>query len=286
MANLLLSWQNRTDGGTLSGGSWLTTLPLANLQNRVVQKVARSSNANLTSTKFDINLGAAYPIGVIALVVHNISVIGKVRITGDDAADFATPVYQSGWLDVWPAGQIPQSLLEWEEDNFWLGTLSNNQRAGYQSPFIHIPATQQTLQYWRIEVDDTTNTDGFVQIGRLFMAAAWRPTVNYSFGAGLGYTDPTPVDVSLSGAEFFDVRSRAREFQITLAGLSDSEAYDYALQIQRLAGVSGEVLVVPDSDDSTRIPIRAYLGRLVGLSPMQNIQPGRHTVTLTLRELL
>lgn len=286
MANILLAWQNRADEGTLSSGSWQSTLPLANLQNRVVQKVARSTNANLSSTKFDIDLGAARSVGVVALVVHNISVIGKVRITGDDAADFSTPVYQSGWIDCWPAGQIPQSLLEWEDDNFWLGTLSNNQRAGYQSPFIHILPTAQILRYWRVEVDDTTNADGFVQIGRLFISASWRPAINYSFGAELRYTDPTPIAQSLSGAEFFDVRSRAREFTVTLGGLTNSEAFDYALQIQRLAGVSGEVLVVPDSDDTTRLPIRAYLGRMTDLRPIANPKPDRFETAFTVRELI
>ena len=286
MANILLAWQNRTDEGTLSGGSWQSTLPLANLQNRVVQKVARSTNANLSSTKFDIDLGAARAIGVVALVVHNVSVIGKVRITGDDAADFATPVYQSAWIDAWPAGQIPQSLLEWEDDNFWLGTLSSNQRAGYQSPFIHVLPTQQILRYWRVEVDDTTNTDGFIQIGRLFMSAAWRPSVNYDMGAQLSYTDPTPVAASLSGAEYFDVRSKAREFTVRLSALTESEAYDYALQIQRLAGVSGEVLVVPDTADTTRIPIRAYLGRLTDLRPIAHAKNGIFETAITLRELI
>lgn len=286
MANILLAWQNRADEGTLSGGSWQATLPLVNLQNRIVQKVARSTNANLSSTKFDIDLGAARAIGVVALVVHNISVIGKVRITGDDAADFATPVYQSAWIDCWPSGQIPQSLLEWEDDNFWLGTLSSNQRAGYQSPFIHVLPTQQILRYWRVEVDDTTNTDSHIQIGRLFMSAAWRPTINYSFGAELRYTDPTPIASSLSGAEYFDVRSRAREFTVRLEGMTDSEAYDYALQIQRLAGVSGEVLVVPDTADTTRQPIRAYLGRFTDLRPIANPKPDRFETAFTVRELI
>ena len=36
MSNILLAYQNRTDEGVLSGGSWLASLPLVNLQNRLV----------------------------------------------------------------------------------------------------------------------------------------------------------------------------------------------------------------------------------------------------------
>lgn len=284
MSNILLAYQNRTDEGVLSGGSWLASLPLANLQNRLVQRVARSSNTANASTKFDVDFGGVRTIGVIALVVHNISVSGKVRILADDAADFATPTYDSGWVDVWPSGMIPQDLLAWEDDNFWLGTLSQAARAGYQSPYIHVPAAPQTYRYWRVEIDDTTNADGYVHIGRLFMSPAWTPAINYSYGAGLGYKDTTQVERSLSGAEYFDVQGKAREFSFTLEGLTDTEAYDVILQLQRVAGIHGEVLQIADRDDTTRIPARAYVGRLLDLQPIDNTQPDRFKVQLKIRE--
>lgn len=286
MANILLAYQNRTDLGSLSGGSWLAALPLSNLQNRLVQRVARSSNAALASTKFDIDLGAAYTIDVLSLVVHNISVSGKVRVTAASDAAFSSVLYQSAWVDVWPSGMIPQNLLEWEEDNFWLGTLSSQARAGYQSPYIHQVSPAQYARYWRVEVDDTTNTDGYVQIGRLFMSQSWTPSINYDRGADLVYKDTTPIETSLSGAEYFDVRSRVREFTFTLSGLSDSEAYDSVLQIQRLCGINGEILMISDKDDTTRIPARAYVGRLAELDGIGQTQNGRFKVNMKIRELI
>lgn len=286
MSNILLAWQNRCDSGTLSGGSWLAALPLLNLQDRQVQKVARSVNADLANTTFTIDLGQARTIGVLALVVHNLSALAKVRITASDTAGFVVTYYDSGWLDVWPAGQIPQSLLEWEDDNFWLGTLSQNARAGYQSPYIHILATPQSLRYWRVALDDTTNTDTYLQIGRLFLASTWVPAVNYAHGAGIGYTDPSPIDVSLSGAEFFDVRSKYRTFAFDLTCILGTEAYQYALELQRLAGSTGEVLLVPDPADTTLMPVRAFVGRLVQLSPITQPQPNAFSASFAVKELL
>ena len=118
------------------------------------------------------------------------------------------------------------------------------------------------------------------------MAAAWQPGVNYSLGADLVYTDTTPIETSLSGAEYFDVRSRVREFSFTLSGLTDSEAYDYALQMQRLCGVSGEVLQIPDTSDTTRLPIRAFVGRLASLTPLNNPMNGRFQMQFKVRELI
>lgn len=286
MANVFLAWQNRVDEGTLSGGSWSATLPLANLQNRQVQKVARSANLLLGSTQFTIDLGQPRNTGVIALVVHNIGVTGKVKITASDSAGFSTLYYDSGWVDVWPAGMIPQNLLEWEDDNFWLGTLSASARAGYQSPFIHLLSNPPTMRYWKVEIDDTGNGDGHIQIGRLFMATGWRPTYNYIYGAELGYQDPTGVDTSLSGAEFFDPRSKYRTFRFSLDALGNDEAYGSMLELQRLAGTSGEVLLVPDSDDPASFPARAFVGRLINASPISQNRPTTHQVGYTLKELL
>lgn len=286
MSNILLAYHNQTDSGTLSGGSWLSTLPLVNLQNRLVQRVARSNGATLAATKFDMDFGVAKTIGVVALVVHNMSVSAKVRVQADDAADFATPTYDSGWVDVWPSGQIPQDLLNWEDDNFWLGTISASARAGYQSPYIHVLSAAQTYRYWRIEVDDTTNSDGYVHIGRLFMSPAWTPNINYSYGDTLGYAPTTKVETSLSGAEYFDVTSSPREFTFKLGGLDDSEAYDYALQIQRLCGIHGEILQIPDQADTSRIPVRAFVARITGITPIDHSNPDRHQAVFKLRELI
>lgn len=286
MANIFLAWQNRTDEGTLTGGSWAPTLPLTNLQNRQVQKVARTNDATNASTKFDIDLAAARPIGVLALVVHNISVSGKVRITGATSSSYTSPEYQSAWITVWPSGVIPLELLEWEDDNFWLGTLTSDQRAGYQSPFIHQLPSVQSLRYWRVEIDDTSNAAAFIQIGRLFMARGWTPTVNYAYGAGLSYQDPTPIETSLSGAEFFDQRSKYRVMNFGLEYITDTEAYSYALELQRLAGISGEVLVVPDSATASSQPMRSFVGRLKQLGPVKQPKPTAFTVDFEVKELL
>ena len=286
MSNMFLAWQNRTDEGALSGGSWLSTLPLSNLQNRQVQKVARTTDDSNASTQFTIDLGSAKTIGVVALIVHNISVSGKVRVSASDTPGFVSTIYDSGWQLAWPAGVIPQALLEWEDDNFWFGTLSAQARAGYQSPYIWKLANSQVLRYWKVEIDDTTNTDNYIQIGRLFMARGWTPTVNYGYGAGLGYQDPTPVDTSLSGAEYFDQRSKYRVMSFALPYVTGTEAYSYALELQRLAGVSGEVLVIPDPDTVSTQPIRSFVGRLRQIGAVAQPNPTTYSVNFEVKELL
>lgn len=67
---------------TLAGGSWAAALPLSNLQTTALAQVARSSNATLQATRFNVDLGTSRAVGMIALVKHNHSTTAKVRVLG------------------------------------------------------------------------------------------------------------------------------------------------------------------------------------------------------------
>lgn len=286
MANVLLAWGNRADVATLSGGSWNASLPLVNLQTRQVQKVARTTNALLASTQFVADMGSAKSINCVALVVHNMSATALVRITACSNSGFTSPEYQSAWIEVWPAGVIPISQLEWEDDNFWLGTMTQEARAGYNSPFLHILPSSQFLRYWKIEVDDTFNPAGYVNFGRLFMAQSWQPLRNMTYGANLGYDDPTEIVTSLTGAEYFDVRGKYRLHKFDLDFLSKEEVHQQIFEMQRLSGTSAEVLVVPDKDDSITFVQRSFVGRLKSLSPVVQNHLAYYTTSIEIKELL
>lgn len=285
-SNFLLGTINRLDAATLSGGSWMSTLPLTNLQDRRLSRLARSNNLLAASTTLTLDLGQARSVGVLALVAHNLSVTSTIRVLGDDAADFVTPVYDSGNVAIWPAGVVPQSLLEWADDNFWLGTVSQEAIAGYNAPFVLLPASAQTLRYWKISIIDSSNPSGYVQIGRIFIGTAWQPAVNASYGAGLGYEDPSQIETSLSGEEVFDVRRRRRTHRFELGFLSQSEAIDSVLSLQRQQGQTGEVLIVPDITDSTNLSKVSFFGRLRSLSPVQRTRPLIWSCSFEIQETL
>lgn len=491
MANVFLAWQNRIDSATLSGGSWNASLPLANIQNPVIQRVSRTSNATADASQFSIDLGTARPIGVVSLIAHTISQDGHVRVTGadnsaaltnlltfgsdlrntaeagasrpwtqnDDAGDGVlvtlvangpdggsasklqagntgaqtrivsqsfsaangttvtaqviakagecsnlnvrigtrdgafpsatfdlsagavaatysdagrsltsatitqngewwrctvvcnvqtggtTPsiglglrsqldslseltsgasldlsftggvfqqfdpdfnstapgqglflsgasvvdgagyIYDSGWLPVWPSDTLAMGQRNWEDDNFWTGQLTDDYLVGLQSPFVHT-FDEQYLRYWKVEISDTTNPDGYIDVGRCMMARGWRPGVNYTYGAEISYFDQSPSVTTLSGTMYFDQRPRGRLFRFSLDAMSSTEAYNYALEMQRLAGVTSEVLLVPDSDDVGNIPLRSFAGRLTALNGIGVPDPSRFTGTFELKEII
>jgi hypothetical protein len=74
--------RNRFDAASLSGGSWEATLPLTNLQDRKLSKVARSTDDANASTKLVADLGDDYYVRAVSLHKTNLSRAGRYRIRG------------------------------------------------------------------------------------------------------------------------------------------------------------------------------------------------------------
>ena len=116
MSNILLGWPVFNDPSVLytptySGGSWLAGLPLTNLSDRRLAKVAQSSDAAAASTQFDVDLKVARAIGVVALPKHNMTSAGTWRVRGYTGAGHTTNVYDSGTLTPFPAGLNAEDVV-------------------------------------------------------------------------------------------------------------------------------------------------------------------------------
>lgn len=285
MANAIIAYGNRIDSATLSGGSWLASLPVTNLQDRRIGKVARSTSQAAVNTQFDIDFGQARLLRVFALVGHNIQTAGQYRFRFSNDDTFATTVADSDWTDVWPI-VYPAESLPWESASFWTGRYSDEEIAGYNATTAWIADAAFSARYARIEISDETNTDGFVEIGRVFAGGGWQPTRNMTVGASLGFLDRTVIQEAQSGAEYFDDRRNPRVARFNLAAMTEDEATATAFEIMRQQGTSGEVLFVWDPNDTTHAIRRQFLGRFRTLNPIEYAGPDRYRAPFEVKELL
>jgi hypothetical protein len=271
VSNVLIGFPNRADASTLSSGSWQATLPLSNLKHRTLGKVARSTDDALASTKFDIDMNTTTkPIDVLAFVNHNLSLQAKFRIRASTVSNFATTTYDSGWTDVWPQVYTIETIISWYSESFWSLKYTQEEIEGYTRSLIHILPSTQVSRYWRIEFDDTLNSDGYVQIGRLFLSQLWEPSENAANGAlTLGWETDTDVQKAIGGAEYFQKRTPRRVVKFTLDVLTQDEALANAFEIQRRAGIDQEVLYIHDSADTVHQLRRRFLGRVRQLSAIE-----------------
>jgi hypothetical protein len=284
MANLKLLTDNVADAATLSGGSWQATLPLPNLQQPALARVARSNSAAEANTFIDIDLGATPAVvRCLGFVRHNLSQDATVTITAGTFPG-ASDKYVAG-LAAWPR-VYSYADLAYGHPNWWNGRVGAAEAAQYPMKFIHDTGVNLLARYWRIQISDVSNAAGYVQMARLFMGALWSTAVNYSPGASLGWQPNTREERSLAGALYFDEKPSMRVFDFSVDGLTDAEAYGRILDLQRTHGISGELLVIPDSDDGTRRHRRDIWGRMRRFDPIANFALGLHRMGITVEEFL
>lgn len=268
MGNAIIAFPNRFDEATLTGGSWSATLPRANLQDRRIKKLARTADAALLSTQFDIALTKSRAVKVLALVNHNLSAAALYRITSAEDSGFATLVSDSGWLDAWPSVYATLSL-EWEDANWWDGTMLDEDKIGYTWTIVYILSPVTSSRYWRVEINDTANAAGYVQIGRVFMSGQWQPTYNMAYGDSIRFETKTEIAETPGGTEYFDSRPARRIQRFTLPKMSIDEALGRAFEIDRRAGLDGEIFYVADPDETTHMIRTAFLCRMRELTPLE-----------------
>lgn len=285
MANSILAYGNLIEEAALSGGQWQADLPLTNLQDRRLGRVARSISQAEAHTTFDAEWPATRLFRVIALVSHNLSIDAQYRVRLSIESDFATTVADSGWRDVWPI-VFPLGALPWGAPNWWSGKFAAADIASAKNTLTYILPRSMNARYIRVEISDELNTAGYVQIGRVFAADGWQPVRNIIYGASLSWESRTEVQEALSGAEYFNIRPAPRIAKVELAQMSQDEAMSAAFDMQRRMGVHDEVLFVWDPDDTAHALRRQFLARLRVLSAIENPGPDRWRTPFEIKELL
>jgi hypothetical protein len=190
----------------------------------------------------------------------------------------------SGWLDVWPA-VYPFGTKQWEDPNWWGGKYSQEEITGFTATLTHVLPLNQTCRYWRIDFDDTTNSAGYVQWGRIFIGPVWQPAVNMSWGASLAWETDTEVGKSLSGSESFDYKQPYRVSRYKLEAMSRDEGLANAYELQRRAGIDKEVMWVEDPDATFHALRTRFLGRLRTLSPIEYPYFDNNVTAFEIKEL-
>lgn len=283
---LFLGWGNLADASNLSGGGWRESLPLGNLKIRRRSRVARSISADPADTWFVIDLGASAIWRVLVLAGHNLSLDARYRVRAGDDPAFVAWDFDTGWLAAWPA-VYDSDALEWEADNFWAGTYTRAQRQGLNWDIFVRPDGFLASRYQKVEIEDPLNEASYVQLARLIVADGWSPSRGMAYGAQSRIVDPSSIQTSDSGAESYGVRSRYREVTFNLNYLLEAEAYGRGFELQRGAGVTGEVVFIWSDADVEQALRRRFVGRLEEISAIDHPPvPGRNSIPFKVRETL
>jgi hypothetical protein len=244
------------------------------------------------SAVVNVNFGQLRYVTAVALVKHNLSLSAQARVVLWNSAAMTSAVYDSGWQPVWPRYQNTVSL-RWGDSNYLFGRISLDDFGVLPAIWIQVvqPSGSQIVspfaaQYASIYLSDPTNTAGYLQVGRLYMAEDWTPVRNMAFGASIASVDPSVIDTALDGTEYFELRSKYREVTFSLKAMSVEEGINKAFRLTQNRGVTGDVLFVWDPASPQYSQQRSFVGRLETLNPLGFPSPGLTTMDFKIKELV
>lgn len=284
---LVLCWPNHVNEATVSGGGWEQALPLAQVLDPTPSEIARSTDLTPGNTQMRLTIKRYRPIGVVALYAHNLSASATWRVTVFFDGAGTEQAWQSGWVRVWPA-VYATSELEWEYDNFWGGEMSDDDRESFTPRARLFLPSVKVARTVHIEVNDPGNPAGYVSIGRVFIADAWQPEYNMSFGGQWGYDDGTTVEEAddPNRTEYFDIKTPKRTVTFSLDHLNKEEGFRRMLAMQRKLGTHSEVLFAESSGDSPESFATTIIGRLSQLNPLNHPHVASYTNAVAIKEII
>jgi hypothetical protein len=281
----IFGWPRWTDKVTLTGGSWNSTYPRDNLKSLPLARVARSTDATLGSTQVIGTLDQARGVRLLALVRHNLTLAATFRLRLYSDAARTVEIYDSGTISVWPP-VYPTASLEWEDDNWWTGAYTADELAGQQWVRPIWLGRLYVARAFLLEIADTANPAGFVEIGLLEVAQGWQTTVNMAYGYQEGWRFRSASVEALGGGRYFDRRDKPRLARGEINYLARNEAMSRYFEMLRQQDVTEPLLWFPFPDETIHWLRTVWLARLVDPGLMAFTVHDRNTAPFALEEML
>lgn len=227
----------------LSGGSWSSTFPQSNLLDDDLKRVARTADAATGSTVIKGTCATAQSVGVVSLVANNLTLSATIRLRLFSDTAWSVSIYDSTAVSPWPGGAIIDPDWIW-----WNGT-------------------NYAAKSFQIDIADTTNPAGYIDLGYLEIATQVEVQFQFIPGAQRGRLLRSTNSQTPGGRKIFGRRSSARIFNGTYT-TEDAKLRSIFLEMWRLNDLDVPFIFIPHPDDPDNWTQDAMLCRLVDTGPM------------------
>ncbi|MDW0361059.1 hypothetical protein Q8G38_17225 [Halomonas venusta] len=284
---IALCWPNYIDAAVLSGGGWISTLPLEHVQDRRFSVVAKSSSLDPADTQFSITLPKRRPLQALAIGAHNLSSTATLRARAYRDTEQTDLIYDTDWQPVWPVVYGIDDVV-WGDDNFWNRSLTEDDRSNYTPLFVMFFAEREFGENVNVEILDPANQDGAIILGRVLLTDIWQPVYNVNYGIRHGYNTGTEITTAgdIARTEYTRRVTPKRTVNFQLAHLSEEEAFLRLHRLQRTQDIVGEILYVYSSRPSPINFARTMIARQAELDGITNPYHANFENAMSLLEIL
>ena len=144
------------------------------------------------------------------------------------------------------------------------GTVAAGVVAGFMQSAV-IAAQTYTARYARVDITDSANPDGFLNIPLVYAGPVWQPTSNIAAATVLGQDSAEANVVTRGGQEYPVLYWRRRRWDAAFLGIRAAEVWASAMAMDAVARTGANILFVPDPA-SADLAREATFGRLQALA--------------------
>lgn len=242
-------YDNAADRATVSATSQIGDLRVANLLTDIKGDTWRSQG---TTATIDAVFPTGEPIGAVVLAFANFTSSATMRVRGYDNTD--SLIVDTGHRLA--SGYAPMAGWGW-------GTMPLGANAYAYGGHVYgiswfRPAS---LKWIRIDIADTQNPAGYVEVGRLITGMYWEPAYGASYGAELAFEDNSTHVENDAGDTLTRISYRRRRLSFSLDWLTPADRNRVADIFRQGVARPAFLSLIPESGDPSQEQQYAIYGK-------------------------
>lgn len=275
MAKLRFLCYNAFDDATLSSSSSTTGYSVGNLQKNY--RGAKWRTATLATSYVSAHL-ASMAAKCVGLTGFNFGYDAQITVKGN-ASD-----------GTWDSPEFEQTFNVFSDFAYTSRNAWEQRRVdgdNWRSVSINYFSAEETHNWWRIEIMDPTNSDGYMEIGRAYLGDYFEPTYNMVYGPGIGVKELSAEVKTPDGVIYGDILPIYHKGPIYLKYLSNIEYQREMGYIMENFGVRKYMFIdlYPDDDDVAKKFFGKFYGILRAQTPTKSMID-RNEIKITFEETL
>lgn len=274
--HLRIVYNNAADRATIAASSTAGGLVASNLQKERKSDVWRSTATTATLT---LTYTTAEFIGMIALPFCNLTSASEIRVrTYTNVAD-AAPIVDTGFVSA--AAATPLGLWEWGNVPLGVNAYSYG-GAIYGRVWFETNPVKKVV----IDIDDSTNTTGYIEASRLVAGAYFSPERNAELNPTWEMRESSKSERNDASDLITDIGTFSKKIGFSLEHMSPADRNSIT-NILKGNGMSRPVFVSlhPEHEDSSLEQLYQIYGKLPQQSTVGVPYWNTYNTTLEIEEM-
>ncbi len=211
-------WDNKLLNATLARSTEAPRYPVESLQDTRLSRVFRTADVSDEYVKIETEITASR----LAILAHNLTSGATITLQGNNTDSWTTPAFSH--------------TCTWKED------------------IILEKFTQATYSYWRLYIHDPANTDGYIELGGLFLGT-YLQLPNMSIDQEIPDVTTSEASESATGQTYGDEGYIYRNPKINFPSITHTQRGNIRTMWRSVKNVTPVITVIWANREDIETPI-------------------------------